>query len=287
MLRFSRPRHDLIRDGMGEEAGASNQSANPQKWRSAGRLRAARIPARSRGLPRRFPPRRRPGARTEKHAVKLTDLDYSTVFNLAHMSRKRGAKKTLQNANLSFMSAPRTVRSHTCGEIRTSDLGKEVTLCGWVAKRRDHGGLIFADLRDRYGVTQVVFDPALAGGADAHERAGKIRSEFVIWCKGKVRNRPSRHDEHQTLHWRDRSRLHGHHDSLGSEDASVSDRRRDRCRRDGAPEIPLSRSAPQRASEELARAPSHALDRAQSSRSESVLRSGNADPVQVHARRRA
>lgn len=88
------------------------------------------------------------------------------------------------------MSAPRTVRSHTCGELKASDIGKEVTLCGWVGKRRDHGGLIFADLRDRYGVSQVVFDPALAGGKDAHERAGRIRSEFVIWCKGKVRKRP-------------------------------------------------------------------------------------------------
>lgn len=85
----------------------------------------------------------------------------------------------------------RTVRSHTCGELRASQLGQEVMLCGWVSKRRDHGGLIFADLRDRYGVTQIVFDPTLAGGAAAHERAGRIRSEFVIWCKGKVRNRPA------------------------------------------------------------------------------------------------
>jgi aspartyl-tRNA synthetase len=59
-----------------------------------------------------------------------------------------------------------------------------------VAKRRDHGGLIFIDLRDRYGLTQVVFDPAVAGAAAAHELAGKLRSEFVLWCKGKVRSRP-------------------------------------------------------------------------------------------------
>src|ERR1700679_1383339 len=84
----------------------------------------------------------------------------------------------------------RTVRSHTCGELRATQLGNEVTLCGWVSKRRDHGGLIFADLRDRYGVSQIVFDPALAGGQSAHEQAGKIRSEFVIWVKGKVRHRP-------------------------------------------------------------------------------------------------
>lgn len=84
----------------------------------------------------------------------------------------------------------RTVRSHTCGELGLSDLGKEVALCGWVAKRRDHGGLVFADLRDRYGITQVVFDPAVAGAAVAHELAGKIRTEYVIWCKGTVRKRP-------------------------------------------------------------------------------------------------
>src|SRR5437879_3164077 len=88
------------------------------------------------------------------------------------------------------MAHKRTVRSHTCGELRASDLGKEITLCGWVAKRRDHGGLVFADLRDRFGLTQIVFDPALPAGAEAHKTAGDIRSEFVIWCKGKVRSRP-------------------------------------------------------------------------------------------------
>jgi aspartyl-tRNA synthetase len=88
------------------------------------------------------------------------------------------------------MALQRTVRSHTCGALRNSDLGHEVTLCGWIAKRRDHGGLVFADLRDRYGLTQIVFDPALLGGEKAYELAGKLRSEYVIWCKGKVRNRP-------------------------------------------------------------------------------------------------
>jgi aspartyl-tRNA synthetase len=63
-------------------------------------------------------------------------------------------------------------------------------LCGWVAKRRDHGGLIFIDLRDRYGLTQIVFDPAAAGTPEAFELAGKLRSEYVLWCTGKVRNRP-------------------------------------------------------------------------------------------------
>ena len=88
------------------------------------------------------------------------------------------------------MAAKRTNRTHTCGELRNQHLDQEVSLCGWVSKRRDHGGLIFADLRDRYGVTQIVFDPALSAGAEAHTSAGKLRSEFVIWCKGKVRRRP-------------------------------------------------------------------------------------------------
>lgn len=81
-------------------------------------------------------------------------------------------------------------RTHTCGELRAKNLGQIVSLCGWVAKRRDHGGLIFVDLRDRFGLTQVVFDPALTGGSEAHALAGKVRGEFVLGCKGKVRHRP-------------------------------------------------------------------------------------------------
>ena len=87
-------------------------------------------------------------------------------------------------------NAPRAVRSHTCGELRVEDVGKEVTLCGWVGRRRDHGSLIFSDLRDRYGFTQMVFDPAFMGGEKSYEMAGRIRSEYVLWCKGKVRLRP-------------------------------------------------------------------------------------------------
>jgi aspartyl-tRNA synthetase len=87
-------------------------------------------------------------------------------------------------------SVKRTVRTHHCGQLRATDLGNEVQLCGWVAKRRDHGGLIFADLRDRHGLTQITFDPGIAESKVAHEVAGKLRGEFVIWVKGKVRKRP-------------------------------------------------------------------------------------------------
>jgi len=84
----------------------------------------------------------------------------------------------------------RRVRSRTCGELKIADFGSEVTLCGWVGKRRDHGALIFIDLRDRYGVTQVVFDPTLIKEPEIFKRAEKLRQEFVIWVKGVVRPRP-------------------------------------------------------------------------------------------------
>lgn len=75
-----------------------------------------------------------------------------------------------------------------CNSLRASDITREVVLMGWVQRRRDHGGLIFVDLRDRQGLTQVVFDPQI--DSVAHERAGVLRSEFVIAARGKVRQRP-------------------------------------------------------------------------------------------------
>lgn len=79
-------------------------------------------------------------------------------------------------------------RTHTCGELRESNIGEHVVLNGWVAIRRDLGGVIFIELRDRYGITQVVFEPSF--NADAHEHAKKLRNEFVISVEGKVRKRP-------------------------------------------------------------------------------------------------
>jgi aspartyl-tRNA synthetase len=75
-------------------------------------------------------------------------------------------------------------RTHTCGELRISHVNNLVTLSGWVNRRRDHGGLIFIDLRDRYGLTQLVFDPV--NNPDAHAMAEKLRSEWVISIKGTV-----------------------------------------------------------------------------------------------------
>jgi len=80
-------------------------------------------------------------------------------------------------------------RTHTCGQLRKSDIGKEVILNGWVKSFRNHGGLVFIDLRDRYGITQVVFNPRIMDEKVVKE-AGKLRAEFVISVKGKIRPRP-------------------------------------------------------------------------------------------------
>ncbi len=79
-------------------------------------------------------------------------------------------------------------KSHDCNSLKRRDIDESVTIMGWVQRRRDHGGLIFIDLRDRTGITQVVFDPQHA--APAHERAHALRTEFVIAVQGKVRSRP-------------------------------------------------------------------------------------------------
>lgn len=79
-------------------------------------------------------------------------------------------------------------RSHTCNDLDVKSEGKEVTLSGWVHRRRDHGGMIFIDLRDRYGLTQIVSDPV--NFKDAHDMLETVRSEFVIQVKGLVRTRP-------------------------------------------------------------------------------------------------
>lgn len=81
------------------------------------------------------------------------------------------------------------IRTHTCGQLRETDVGKTVRLNGWVNSYRDHGQLIFIDLRDRYGLTQVVFDPESGLDAASMDAADKLRNEDVIACEGAVRIR--------------------------------------------------------------------------------------------------
>ncbi len=87
-------------------------------------------------------------------------------------------------------------RTHNCGELRLTDAGKDVTLSGWVQIGRDFGGLTFVDLRDRYGITQVVFDGD--DNADLSERARKLGREWVIQVKGSVRERSNKNPNRAT-----------------------------------------------------------------------------------------
>jgi aspartyl-tRNA synthetase len=80
------------------------------------------------------------------------------------------------------------LKTHTCGQLAAADVGSQVTLAGWVNRRRDHGNLIFIDVRDRWGLTQVVFNPVLS--PDAHTIAGQMRNEYVVRITGTVERRP-------------------------------------------------------------------------------------------------
>jgi aspartyl-tRNA synthetase len=94
-------------------------------------------------------------------------------------------------------------RTHHCNQLGAADVGREVVLMGWVQRRRDHGGVIFVDLRDREGITQVVFNPEI--NPEDHAKAHALRSEYVIGVRGRVHARARRHDQPQPVHRRHRS----------------------------------------------------------------------------------
>ena len=87
-------------------------------------------------------------------------------------------------------------RSHTCGELRISDVNKQVTLAGWVQRSRKMGGMTFIDLRDRYGITQLVFNEEV--NAELCERANRLGRELVIQVKGTVKESLSTQQPIQT-----------------------------------------------------------------------------------------
>ena len=79
-------------------------------------------------------------------------------------------------------------RTHTCNDLGADFLDRETILMGWVLRRRDHGGVIFIDLRDRWGITQIVFNPEI--NEAVHAKAHQLRSEWVIAVRGTVARRP-------------------------------------------------------------------------------------------------
>jgi aspartyl-tRNA synthetase len=103
------------------------------------------------------------------------------------MAEAKGKKQAKSKGSVPAGAATlHRYRSHTCGALRASDIGSQVRLSGWVHRVRDHGGLLFIDLRDHYGITQVVADP----DSPAFKIAETVRSEWVIRIDGKVRARP-------------------------------------------------------------------------------------------------
>ena len=92
-------------------------------------------------------------------------------------------------------------RTHNCGELRAADEGKHACLMGWVHRRRDHGGVVFVDLRDRYGLTQVVFHEDIDQAV--HNRAELVRPEYVIAVEGEVKLRGANCRESQPGYRRD------------------------------------------------------------------------------------
>lgn len=97
-------------------------------------------------------------------------------------------RKTSTELRITRSETTTMMRSHYCGQLNESLEGQEITLCGWVHRRRDHGGVIFLDIRDRDGLAQVVFDP---DRAETFAAADRVRSEYVVKVTGKVRLRPA------------------------------------------------------------------------------------------------
>ena len=118
-------------------------------------------------------------------------------------------------------------RSHTCGELRAADIGREVRLSGWCHRIRDHGGLLFIDLRDHYGLTQCVADP----DSPAFKEIEKLRSEWVVRLDGKVRAAPGGHRESGSADRRGRT-VHQRHGGARAPPASC------RCRCSASTIIP-------------------------------------------------
>ncbi len=159
--------------------------------------------------------------------------------------RRRACSATLRPAMARFIDELK--RTHHCGALRAQDQGQIVVLFGWVAGYRDHGGCVFIDLRDREGITQLVFDPELSGHGEsprqAYELARALRNEWVVGIRGVVVSRGSNKNP-KLAHRRDRGARHRAGRLQQERDAALRDRRRHRHRRGEAPAVPLPRPSP-------------------------------------------
>src|SRR3989339_682455 len=136
-----------------------------------------------------------PGAQQRKLADLLLTLSQNCYYPTLHTKPLSDVLTGFYSFRITrdwrvvfLFKIPNMLRTNTCGELTAKNKGKKVTLCGWVHRRRNHGGLLFIDLRDRYGLTQVTFDPNK--NKSAYEAADAWRSEWVVSVSGEVALRP-------------------------------------------------------------------------------------------------
>jgi aspartyl-tRNA synthetase len=179
--------------------------------------------------------------------------------------------------------APVIYRSHTCGRARKADVGKTVRLSGWVHRVRDHGGVLFIDLRDHYGMTQVVADP----DSPAFKTAETVRGEWVIRVDGKVKARAPETESTPTCRpARSRSSPREIEVLSAGQGTAAAGVRRAGLSGGHAPQVPLPRPAPRDAAQEHHEAhQGHRVDAPRMTRSAST--NSDADPDRLLARRRA
>ena len=177
-------------------------------------------------------------------------------------------------------------KTHTCGELRAAHLGQTVILAGWVNRQRKHGGITFLDLRDRFGLIQVVTDPVAQ--PEATQTLESARPEWVLQVKGTIRLRPEGLANPEYAHRRDRGAGAGGESSQPRQDHPLADQQRGRERgRELPPEVPLPGPAPRAHAPQPGAAPPGGQVHPRLPGCARLPGGGNADPVQDHPRGRA